>query len=195
MIGRVGACPRPGGRKALPYILAVLLICSSVAADSGKAKLGRPASWFKLKNLTDTATFTHRSIRGRPTILVVGRTKRAAPPCKKWMLALIKRYRKEGPKVLQVIVIKKPWYLPRALILKQVRGFIPARHHDKVLLEWFTVFSDVWGIPKVDDPFIYLLDKKGVIRFMHRGAADKAALQQLGDAIKGLPSPPLIPKP
>ena len=153
-----------------------------------KATVGKAAPWFKLKNLTGTYTWTHRNVRGKPTLLVVGRSRRAAPPCKKWMLELLKRHGKQA-RVFQVIVIKKAWYHPRNLVLKEIRGFVPDAHHDKTLLEWYTVFSDVWGIPKVDDPFIYLLDGDGVIRHHHRGAASKAALRRVAGALARLSTP------
>ena len=150
-------------------------------AAASKVKVGRSAPWFKLKNLTGGRTWTQENVQGKPTVLVVGRTQKAAPSCKTWMLALLEK-EPVAARVLQVIVVKKAWYLPKGLILKKIRSFIPKRHHDKVLLEWYTVFSDVWGIPKVDDPFIYLLDGEGVVRHTYRGKYGKAAMKKLNAA-------------
>lgn len=171
-----------GGLVAL-----LLLMCAPAIAEAkkGQAKVGKTAPWFSLRNLTDTRTVSNKSLRGKPTLLVVGRTTPSAPQCKKWMLSLLKRHGKEA-RVLQVIVVKKPWFMPRSLVLKKVRGFVPRAHHGKTLLEWYTVFSDVWGIPKVDDPFIYLLDARGMIRHHHRGKATRKAVAAVGAALEKL---------
>ena len=180
--------PRLGLVLALLFILSAwpgLVEAQGDKAARGKARVGRTAPWFKLKNLTGGRTWTQKNVQGTPTVLVVGRTQEAAPSCKTWMLALLE-HQPVSARVLQVIVVKKAWYLPKGLILKKIRGFIPRRHHDKVLLEWYTVFSDVWGIPKVDDPFIYLLDAKGVVRHVYRGKYSKAPMKKLKAALAQL---------
>ena len=162
-----------------------LVLLPAPAHARGKAQVGKPAPWFKLKNLPGTATWTHKILRGKPTVLVVGRSQKAAPPCKAWMLALVLKDN-VAARVLQVAVLDKQWYHPRGAVLNKVKGFVPARHHDKVLLEWYTVFADVWGIPQSDDPYIYLLDREGVIRFTYRGSHGKKSMKKLKAALAGL---------
>jgi len=168
---------------AVAVALLLALGAGLVHAKGGKASLGKPAPWFKLINLPGTHTWTHKMLRGKPTVLVVGRTQKAAPPCKAWMLALVEKD-KVPARVLQVIVLDKQWYHPRGVVLNKVKTFVPARHHDKVLLEWYTVFADVWGIPYSDDPTVYLLDSEGVVRFTHRGNHSRKVMKKLKAALE-----------
>ena len=183
---------KPTAPLALALLLALTAASPPAAAEDERArksrvKLGRLAPWFKLKTLTGHRTWTRKNIQGKPTVLVAGMTQKAAPPCKDWMLALVEK-QPVAARVLQVIVVDKAWYLPRSLVLKKIRTFVPASHHGKVLLEWYTVFAEAWGIPKVDDPFIYLLDSKGVVRFFHRGKYGAAPMKKLKAALARLKS-------
>ena len=150
-------------------------------AAGGQAVVGRRAPWFRLESL-EGKTFTSRNLLGRPVVLVVGRTQKAAPPCKKWMLALIKRYGKQVP-VYQVIVVDKPWYMPRSLVLRKIRSFSPRKHHDRVLVEWYTVFAGAYGVARHDLPVVLVQDRKGVVRWRHKGRMTRAALSRLSAVV------------
>lgn len=162
-----------------------LLVCLALAWPApavARATVGRRAPWFRLETL-EGKTLSSRELLGRPAVLVVGRTQKAAPPCKKWALTLIKRYGDKVP-VYQVIVVEKPWYMPRSLVLRKVRGFAPRAHHDRVLLEWYTVFAEAYGVAKHDDPVVLVQDRKGVIRWRRRGPMTRGALSRLTAAVE-----------
>lgn len=142
-----------------------------------RARVGKPAPWFELERLSGKS-FTRGQLRGRPAVLVVGRTQAAAPPCKKWVLEIIRRHGSSLP-VYQVIVVDKSWFVPRSLVLGKVRDFAPRHLHHRVLLEWYTVFADRYGIAKHDDPVVLVLDPSGVVRWRHRGVLTAAAAKRL----------------
>lgn len=170
-------------RKANLVGAACAAACLLISAGAhGRAVVGKPAPWFKLQSLNGR-TFTRQQIKGRPALLVVGRTQRAAPPCKKWVLRVIKRRGASLP-VYQVIVVDKAWYIPRGAVIKRIKGFSPRRWHHRVLVEWYTVFADTWGVSKHDEPVLFLLDRRGVVRFRHRGPVTTRALSRLEAALK-----------
>jgi len=139
--------------------------------------VGQPAPWFNLEDLQGRS-FASARLRGKPAVLVIGRTQKAAPPCKAWVLELLRRHGRALP-VYQVIVVDKSWFIPRGLVLGKVKGFTPGDLRDRVLLEWYTVFADTWGVPLHDDPTVMVLDAGGVMRFRRRGAMTARALEQL----------------
>ena len=118
---------------------------------------------------------TTYSLRGKATVLVVGRSKKSAPPCKDWMLKVFKKHGDKKINLYQVIVLDNPWYLPRALVRGKVKDFVPKGHLVRVLLEWKLAFARIFGIPKHNLPVIFVLDKKGVVRMRYRGKISKGA--------------------
>jgi hypothetical protein len=161
-----------------PLLLALLL---PVAAFAG-AELGKGMPGFDLKSVTGVRV-TRENLLGQASVLVVGRTEKAAPLCKEWMLRLLQHYQKKVL-VYQVIVVKKPWFIPRSAVLSRIRGFIPAEHIGKVLLEWYTVFADTWGIPMHDEPVVFGMDPKGRIRFLRKGKLEEKPFADLLSALK-----------
>jgi hypothetical protein len=168
-------------------VVAVVCLAATLSLPglaAGRAAVGRQAPWFRLERLKGK-TVTSRQLLGRPAVLVVGRTQKAAPPCKEWALALIKRYGKKVP-VFQVIVVAKPWYMPRSLVLRKVKGFSPREHHDRVLLEWYQVFAKAYGVAKHDLPVVLVQDRKGVIRLRYKGRMTTEALSRVTELVAGL---------
>lgn len=166
-----------------PLLAAAACLLFATTAEA-RASVGERAPWFRLEGLTGKRV-TRAQLRGRPLVLVVGRTQRAAPPCKRWMLGIIGRH---GPRLqaFQVIVVDKSWYIPRSLVLGKIRGFIPARLRHRVLLEWYTVFADHYGVPKHDDPVVFVINAGGEVRWRHRGAPSAAAFGRLGRVLDAL---------
>lgn len=140
--------------------------------------VGQPAPWFDLEAMAG-GRVSRRTITGKTAVLIVGRTQAAAPPCKEWFNALKSR----APAVYQVIVIDKPWYLPRGAVLSKIKGFVGDTDHDRVLLEWYKVFANAYGIPRDDDPRVLVLDRSGVVRLALRGKLEPSRLAQAAKAI------------
>ena len=122
-------------------------------------------------------------LRGKPVVLVAARTRRAAPACKKWMLRLVREHGR-AIHLHQVIVLDHPWYIPRSLARKQIRKFVPKQHHWRVLLEWYTVFSDSYNIPKHDLPTLFVLDPAGVLRLRLKGKLSEARLKRVNRVVQ-----------
>ncbi len=196
--------PRRAGAARVPRRLlaaaAVLLALGPAPAPAlARAQVGRKVPWFKLQRL-DGAAFYNRHAQGRVTVFVVGRTRKAAPPCKRWVLQLIERQGQALP-VYQVIVVAKPWFLPRSVALRQIEKIVPRGMRHRVLLEWGEVFAEVYGIPKHDDPVVLVMGADGTLHLRYRGPATPATLarvqrvlQRLGVAA-GPPRRPPPPRP
>jgi hypothetical protein len=161
--------------------LTLAMLAWSAPADA-RGRAGERAPWFKLENIHGHS-FSRAQLRGRPAVLVVGRTQKAAPPCKKWVLDIIARQGKELP-VYQVIVVDKDWFIPRSLVLSKVKGFAPRHLHHRVLLEWYTVFADAYGIPRHDDPVVLVVGADGTIKWRYRGKPTRAAHRQLESVLQ-----------
>lgn len=160
----------------IPILTGLILIAWQHPADA-RARVGKPAPWFKLEKLSGKS-FSRGQLRGRPAVLVVGRTQEAAPLCKKWVLEIIRRQGISLP-VYQVIVVDKSWFIPRSFVIDKVKEFTPRRLRHRVLLEWYTVFSDRYGIAKHDDPVVLMLDPGGLVRWRYRGSLTAAAAKRL----------------
>lgn len=169
--------PRTTTCTLLAASACLLLLAGAQGQAEARARVGQPAPWFKLEDLRGRS-FASARLRGKPAVLVVGRTQKAAPPCKQWVLELIRRYGRALP-VYQVIVVDKSWFIPRSLVISKIEGFIPRRLRHRVLLEWYTVFADTWGVPLHDEPTVMILGSDGVLRHKHRGAMTKRALKRV----------------
>ncbi len=123
------------------------------------------------------------SLAGQVAILVIGRTRPAAPRCKEWILTLLARFRVA---IYQVIVIDKPWYAPRSAVLSELRRFTGAGHDRRVLLEWYTVFADSFGIARDDDPRLVVMDRHGIVRLLLRGSLTAQRFALLRQTVAGL---------
>jgi hypothetical protein len=137
--------------------------------------VGERAPYFSLPSLAGPWV-TRNSLRGKVSVLVIGRTLKAAPPCKRWGIELS---RTTKAAVYQVVVADKPWYAPRSAVLKKVRGFSPRQYDANVLVEYYTVFADAYGIPRVDDPYVLVLDRRMVIRERLRAQPTKAHVARI----------------
>ena len=166
-----------GTRTLIAAAAGLLLLAGWAPPAEARARVGQPAPWFKLEDLKGRG-FASARLRGKPVVLVVGRTQKAAPPCKRWMLELLRRHGRALP-VYQVIVVDKSWFIPRSLVISKVEGFTPRSQRHRVLLEWYTVFADTWGVPLHDDPTVMVLSADGVLRFWHRGQMNTRALKRL----------------
>ena len=128
-------------------------------------------------------TYGRGSMRGRRFVLVVGRTRRSAPPCKKWVIALAKA----NATVFQVIVADKPWYLPRGLVLREIRKFTPAAYYANVLVEWYRGFAKSWQIPKDNAPHVIVIDERSRVLARLRGKLTDARLKKVQIALTSKP--------
>ncbi|MCA9665518.1 MAG: hypothetical protein KC503_08015 [Myxococcales bacterium] len=169
--------PSLKGPAALLLSLSLLSMPAAARAAPPQrgARVGKRMPWFELPNLKNGRKVGLAQLRGHTTMLVVGRSKRAAPRCRAWGVALHRRFR-SWLEVYQVAVIDKPWYMPRALVLRKVRTFSPAGLHHRVLLEWYTVFADSAAIARHDDPVLLLVGPDLIVRWRYRGQLDAAAL-------------------
>ena len=176
-------------RQLWTMMLPCCLALAWPAPAEARALVGRPAPVFRLKTFKGKVVSSF-DLRGRPAVLVVGRSKKAAPPCKDWMLRVHKHHFKQpGARKIhlyQVIVLDNPWYLPRPLVRSKVKGFVPKQHLHRVLLEWKLGFARIYGIPKHDLPTIFVLDEKGVVRWRHKGKLSKGAWARLQKVMAGL---------
>ncbi len=159
--------------------LSIYLTCSTAHPHT---LVGKKAPWFRLKSLTGKE-IDSKQILGKTTILVVGRTQKSAPACKKWMYEILKHHGAEV-NVLQIIVTDNPWYIPRSLVIKKIEGFVSPKQRHRVLIEWYTVFADAYRIPKQDDPTIILIDNQGVVRWNYRGALSSKSWKMLTSMLK-----------
>lgn len=168
-------------------IVVTAAILSAPTVEAKGAKVGGPAPSFRLPALQGSSV-TLDKLRGHPIVLIVGRSQKSAPPCKKWMVPLVKRFApgKSRVEVYQVVVIDKSWYVPRSLVLGKLRGFVGAGYRDRFLIEWYTVFSDSYAIPRHDDPTVLLIDDRGVLRWRKRRRYNKARWQDLLERIRRL---------
>lgn len=170
-------------RRAALAAVALALASPPVAA----APLGKPAPGFQLEDLYGRKVASS-SLR-RPTVLVVGGTQKAAPPCKEWAVALLKRHG-SSLSLYQVIVVDKAWYIPRGAVIGKVKDFVPPALHHRVLLEWYRVFANLYGIPKHDDPVILVIGPDGVLRLQHRAHPSEAGFRLVGDLLRSLARAP-----
>lgn len=179
---------RSGRTTAIVVTVAVALLAgASPSSAHARGQVGQKAPWFQLERLTG-GSLSSAALKGKPAVLVIGRTQEAAPPCKEWALAAIKGHGARAS-VHQVIVVEKPWFIPKALVYGKVKGFVPEHLHGRVLLEWFTVFADAYGIPKNDEPTVLVLDRAGTIRWRHAGKLTGAALARLGSELAAASAP------
>ena len=93
-------------------------------------------------------------------------------------MAAIERHGSRA-RINQVIVVDKPWFIPRSLVYRKVRGFVPRHLHDRVLLEWYKVFADAYAIPENDEPTVLVIDTRSTIRWRHAGKLTAASLARL----------------
>jgi peroxiredoxin len=164
------------------FITLVLLFVAPASALAKKpVGVGDYAPLLDLDTLAQTRV-SMRKLIGNPLVLVVGRTRKSAPRCKKWMAALLAAYPKK-PLVYQVVVANKSWYIPRGAVRSKLRSIVGPNHHERFLIEWYTVFAKQYGITKHDHPVIYVIDKKGVIRWTYIGEFAKDKWQALKKAI------------
>jgi hypothetical protein len=160
---------------------ALLLLVPAVA--SAEAQVGKLAPWFDLPVLSG-GRVSRRSLAGKVAVLVVGRTRPSAPPCKEWTTTLIRR--PVAAAVYQVIVADKPWYAPRSAVLNKVRSFVGPQHNDRILLEWYRAFAEAFGIPRDDEPRVYVLDQQSRIRLLVRGTLTSERLEKVNRTVQSL---------
>lgn len=158
--------------------LGPLVLVGSSAAVAGKGAVGEVAPRFRLETVTGR-TVSSKNIQGKPTVIVVGRSRKSAPPCKEWVLSVGNM----GVDVYQVVVALKPWFLPRFLVLSEIKDFVPAAYHKRVLVEWRDGFAKAYGVPNDDTPTVLVLDSNNVVRYRHRGRRTTRAMEQLKEAL------------
>lgn len=173
---------RQARRGVFSSILFFCVVGQAIPAPAAP-RIGQRAPRFELWTLSGER-FSHERLRGQPAVLVVGRTQKAAPPCKKWAVGIIKR--RQSLAVYQVIVVDKPWYIPRSFVLDRVRAFTPRHLHGRVLLEWRTAFAEAFGIDKHDDPVVVVLGPDSVIRWRYRGHLAPSASRRLDGVLEQL---------
>jgi peroxiredoxin len=163
------------------------LVLGLQPAAAKPGHVGTHAPAFRLQNIPGSWV-SLRKLRGRKVVLVVGMKQKAAPRCKAWMKQLVKRYpprKQHKVEVYQVVVVDKSWYIPRSLVLSKLKGFVGAAYHDRFLVEWYTVFSDLYRIPKSTLPMVLVIDEKGVVRHRTRETIDKSRWTALVRTIEG----------
>ncbi len=162
------------------FCVSLLMLSSSVAL-AGKAEVGMRAPWFKLKSVTGKV-ITNKNLRGHPAVLVVGTSRKAAPLCKKWIYKALAAYGRKIH-VYQVIVADSPWFIPNHVVIKKIKKMIDKKQLHRVLVEWFTVFADTYGVKRSDLPTVFVMDAKGKIKWRHEGVLTPQAFAKLRSMI------------
>ncbi|MFC1609408.1 TlpA family protein disulfide reductase [Myxococcota bacterium] len=160
-------------------ISALLLATVTVAHPKNVEQLvGKPAPHFELPRLTKGAV-SLTDLKGNPVILVIGSTRESAPASREWMVQLERNFRRTDTKVFQVVVLDNPWFLPEFAVKNMLRDFIPKHGYDLVLIEWSTAFGVAYGIPKDDITRVLILDREGVVCWLHVGERTDQAMVTL----------------
>ncbi|PID39307.1 MAG: hypothetical protein CSB49_01665 [Proteobacteria bacterium] len=152
-----------------------LVLALSGAARAQRGGIGSHAPLFRLQTIPGSWVAL-RKLRGSKVVLVVGMKQEAAPRCKAWMQALVKRYpprKQHKVEVYQVVVVDKSWYIPRSLVLSKLKGFVGKAYHDRFLIEWYRGFAEQYQVPKSTLPVVFVIDEKGVIRYRTRDTITK----------------------
>lgn len=177
-LGNSCCMSQPSRSVVFAQILAMLLLFGGASAHAATTDVGRIAPRFGLAKLKGGGV-RRAHLRGKTTVLVVGRSTKSALPCKKWVDAVAG----EGVDVFQVIVTQKPWYLPSFLVRKKISSLVPRQYHNQILIDWGDGFARAFDIPKDDVPTVLVFDANAVLRFKYRGTRSNATWQRAKDAL------------
>lgn len=122
-----------------------------------------------------------------PTIIVVGMKRKSAPHCKKWIERLLKDYPISQNKlnILQVVVIDKPWYIPKGIIRGKLRGYVKKFFYNRFFVDWGDRFGKVYQVKKMVTPTLLGIDKNQRLRFKFSGySTDEASVLKVLTWIK-----------
>ena len=156
----------------------------NVDIDTTKGKVGTQAIPFTFDRLSG-GKVSLKSLRGKTTVLVAGRTRKSAPRCKEWVLKLYDRHR-DAVHIYDIVVADKAWYLPGAFVRNHLSDFVPKEHHHRILIDWGKEFAKKYGIVKDDLPSIFLVDAHGVIVWRFKGLVNNQTLVEIGKKIAEL---------
>ena len=160
------------------FVLLGALLCVSPEARATELGVGKKAPPFKLPTLAE-GEVDQSSLAGMPYVLVIGTSEKPAPQCKEWMVTLLKNFEGKKTAVYQVVVLNNAWYIPRFLVIDQIKDFVPAFGYPNVLIEWTFQFATDYGIPYDHDIRVLVVDPEGTIRYRHRGNMTDASLVQV----------------
>jgi predicted transcriptional regulator len=168
-------------RPLLCMLIFLLTVCGGSHSEGAAPSIGKTAPAFQLEDLWGK-NFKSNRLNGQLAVLIVGRSRKAAPPCKEWVLGIIKQQGQKLP-VYQVIVVDKAWYVPKKLVINSVKDFTPSSQYNRVLLDWGTRFADLFAIAQHDDPVVIIIDPDGVLRFQQRGQLTDARLKHVSQLV------------
>lgn len=165
--------------KRTGALLIALMMTLGGTAHATTADVGQISPRFGLAKLKG-GSVKRANLRGKTTVLIVGRSPKSAPPCKQWVDSVAS----EGVDVFQVIVTQKPWYLPEFVVRKKIKGLVPRQYHRQILIDWGDGFARAFDIPKDDVPTVLVFDANAVLRLKYRGYHTVATWKRAKEALR-----------
>lgn len=166
------------------FLILALGLYGSFMPSSVVEFLGKPTPTFCLPRLGDGGEVKLEDLRGQPTVLVFGSSRAAAPQSGQWMIELEKRLQSKNVHLFQIAVLHTPWYMPNPLVRRILRDAIPQYGHPYVLLDYSHEIGAAYGIPWDPAARVLVLDRQGVLRWLHLGDFSEEALHEVTELVE-----------
>lgn len=127
------------------------------------------------------------SFKGHVAVVIVGFTKGSQSAVKDWDAGARKQLG-DGIDVYQVAVLEDAPTFVRGMIKHSMKGAIPAdrQSHFLVVVKGEGELKKAADFSVADDPYVFLLDGTGDVRWRAHGAVSEAVLKELNEKVQGL---------
>jgi len=127
------------------------------------------------------------SLKGHASVVIVGFSKSSQDAVKEWDRQARKQLG-NGFEVYQVAVLEDAPAFVRGMIKHAMKGATPVdrQGHFVVVVKGETELKKAAAYSQADDPYVFLLDGTGEIRWRTHGAVNDAALRELSNKADGV---------
>jgi hypothetical protein len=167
----------------MPRQVLFLCNCFFLLAPAWSEQLPKTAS----ESLAGQQVILPDSLKGHKALVIVGFSKSSQDGVKAWETRAHKQLG-EGFDVYQVAVLEDAPRFVRGLITHAMKGSTPAAQQDHflVVVKGEAELKKAAAFSAADDPYVFLLDGNGEIRWRTHGAVTDDALKELQNQASSL---------
>jgi hypothetical protein len=163
-------------KEMLRKICPILYFCCFALAPALGERIPKTTS----ESLTGQEVILPDSLKGHLSVVIVGFSKSSQNGVKAWQTRARKQLG-EGFDIYQVAVLEDAPRFVRGMITHAMKSSTPAAEQDHflVVVKGETELKKAAGFTDADDPYVFLLDASGEIRWRTHGAVSDDALKEL----------------
>jgi hypothetical protein len=155
----------------------------------GKNIIGQPFPEITSKSLAGSVVSLPKTAEGKVTLICIAFVRRAQSMIDSWVQPFEREFGKDTNfTIYEIPMMNTSWIVRSWIIDTGMRSGIPVEKHDNVVTFYgdYSSYQESLGMEDTNFAYIFLLDKKGIVRWRGQGYSNTETEKELIETAKTL---------